>query len=127
MCVFYYHFGHIFGDRLGGLHGVNGHSASLLHRELTFKTLQKLFLSEIKFGVAVVFPLKHINKDQTHTHKDKISLSIATYRETFLIEVKLSNNDVTLASSPSKGELDVVYSLSELKLCVGMETKKKYK
>lgn len=53
-----YHFGHVFSDRLGSLHRVNGDGADLLHIELTLETLDELLLSEVQFGVTMVFPLK---------------------------------------------------------------------
>lgn len=60
-----YHFGHVFSDRLGSLHRVDGDRAGLLHAELTFETLLKFLLSEVQFGVLMVFPLKKTYKRYT--------------------------------------------------------------
>lgn len=62
---FVYHFGHVFSDRLGSLHRVNGDRAGLLHVELTFETLQELLQSEVQFGVVMVCPLKNKHKKDT--------------------------------------------------------------
>lgn len=67
---FVYHFGHVFSDGLGSLHRVNGDSAGLLHAELTFETLLELLLSEVQFGVVVVCPLKHVNKNERDRQRE---------------------------------------------------------
>lgn len=64
-----YHFSHVFGDRLGCLHRVNGDRAGLLNAELEFETFLELVSSEIQLWVLVVIPLN----THTHTHRKKIS------------------------------------------------------
>lgn len=59
---FVYHFDHVFSDRLGSLHRVDGDRAGLLHAELTLETLLKFLLSEVQFGVVMVCPLKKKKK-----------------------------------------------------------------
>lgn len=68
-----YHFDHVFSDRLDSLDRIDGDGASLLHTQLTFKTLLEVLLGEVKFGERVVFPLKHT--DQTKKQrKEKLCL-----------------------------------------------------
>lgn len=59
--MFAYHSGHVFSDGLASLHRVDGDGASLFNAELMFETLLKVHLTEVQFGVTVVFPLKHKN------------------------------------------------------------------
>lgn len=56
---FVYHLCHVFSDRLGSLHGVDGDGAGLLDAQLALETLLELVLREVQFGVVVVQPLQH--------------------------------------------------------------------
>lgn len=62
-CV--YHSAHVFSDRLGSLHRVDGDLAGLLHVTLTFEALLKLLQGKVQIGVVMMCPLKRRCKKDT--------------------------------------------------------------
>lgn len=71
-----YHFGHVVGDRIHGLHGVDGDGVRCLHIKLTTEPIPQFCQTEVHLRIRGPFPLKHTGSGKMTTGRKWISPNV---------------------------------------------------